>query len=40
MDGRAAQYEARSAPTLHLMGNAGKVLKKGEERPVASCERK
>jgi len=39
MEGRAAQYESRSVPTLHLMGNAGYVLKKGEERPVASCER-
>jgi hypothetical protein len=40
MNGRAARYEARAVPTLHLMGNAGHVLAAGEERPVASCERK
>lgn len=40
MDGRAAQFEGRQLPTLHLMGNAGNVLAKGEERVVASCERK
>lgn len=40
MNGRAAQYEARTLPTLHLMGNAGRVLSAGEERPVATCERK
>ena len=40
MDGRAAQYEARRLPTLHLKGNAGNVLAKREERNVADCERK
>lgn len=40
MDGRAAQYEARQVPTLHLKGNSRQVLAAGEERTVASCERK
>jgi hypothetical protein len=40
MDGRAAQFEARALDTLHLTGNAGRVLAAGEERFVASCERK
>jgi len=40
MDGRAAQFEARALATLHLIGNAGRVLAAGEERFVASCDRK
>ena len=40
MDGRAAEYEKRNLPTLHLKGNSGRVLAAGQERNVASCEQK
>jgi len=40
LDGRAANYEKRAVPTLHLQGNAGHVLAAGQERTVASCEQK
>ena len=40
MNARAAKFESRKVPTLQLMGNAGRVLAAGEERPVATCELK